>query len=183
MNAYTLGLDYGTNSVRALVVRCADGAEIATAVAPYASGHQGVWLNPADPHLARQHPGDYLEGLERCALEALATAAKADPGFRAGLVRGIGVDGTGSSPLPVDARNRALGMLPGFAKNPNAQCWLWKDHTGHAEAERITALARQHRPHFVAKCGNTYSSEWWWSKIWRCLKVDNSNWKLQGTKL
>ena len=61
-----------------------------------------------------------------------------------------------------------------FAKNLNAQCWLWKDHTGWREAARITELAAKHRPHFIAKCGNTYSSEWWWSKLWHCLRTDQA---------
>jgi L-ribulokinase len=71
----------------------------------------------------------------------------------------------------VDASNRALGLLPKWKKNSNAQCWLWKDHTSWQEAARITELASKHRPEYIAKCGNTYSSEWFWSKIWRCLKT------------
>jgi len=82
------------------------------------------------------------------------------------------VDTTGSSPIPVDRNNRPLALDKKWRKNLAAQCWLWKDHTGWREAARITELAAQHRPHFIAKCGNTYSSEWWWSKIWHCLAVD-----------
>jgi L-ribulokinase len=81
------------------------------------------------------------------------------------------VDTTGSSPLPVDKTNTPLAFDKRFAKNPAAHCWLWKDHTGWREAARITALAAQHRPHYIAKCGNTYSSEWFWSKIWHCLNT------------
>ncbi len=84
---------------------------------------------------------------------------------------GIGVDTTGSSPLPVDAHNIPLALLPQWKDNPHAHCWLWKDHTSHQEAAAITRLAAEHRPQFIAKCGNTYSSEWFWSKIWRCRKV------------
>jgi L-ribulokinase len=169
--SYTLGLDYGTNSVRALVVRCSDGRELGAHVYEYLGGRQGILLDPADHNLARQHPGDYLGGLETAVREALKQAGS-DPEFGPDRVIGIGVDTTGSSPIPVDAGNRALGMLDAFRDNLNAQCWLWKDHTAYAEAERITALAREHRPQYVAKCGNTYSSEWFWSKIWHCLKVD-----------
>jgi L-ribulokinase len=82
------------------------------------------------------------------------------------------VDGTGSSPIPVDAANRPLALDPRFAGNPNAHCWLWKDHTAIAEAAAITAAAREHRPAYLAKIGGTYSSEWFWAKIWHCLKVD-----------
>lgn len=167
---FTLGLDYGTNSVRALVVRCADGAEFGSAVVNYPSGHQGVLLDPRDHHLARQHPGDYLIGLEKSVQGALA-AARRKRGFSAERIAGIGVDTTGSSPLPVDATNRPLALDKRWRKNLNAQCWLWKDHTSAAEAAQITALAAQHRPQFIAKCGNAYSSEWFWSKLWHCLNV------------
>lgn len=169
--SFSLGIDYGTNSVRALVVRCADGVEIGCGVAQYPSGKEGVLLDSKDHHLARQHPGDYLFGLEASVRAALAEAAR-HKGFRAADVIAIGVDSTGSSPIPVDAKNRALGMEAKWRKNLNAQCWLWKDHTSWREAARITELAAKHRPQFIAKCGNTYSSEWFWSKIWHCLKVD-----------
>ena len=167
---FTLGIDYGTNSVRALVVRCSDGAELGTAIVNYPSGNQGVLLDPKDHHLARQHPGDYLFGLEKAVKGALAQAKKTN-GFDASRVVGLGVDTTGSSPIPVNARNEAIGLDPKFSANLNAQCWLWKDHTSHREAAQITALAAQHRPHFIAKCGMTYSSEWFWAKLWHCLNV------------
>ncbi len=167
---FTLGIDYGTNSVRALVVRCADGAELGTCVVNYPSGQQGILLDPKDHNLARQHPGDYLFGLEKSVRGALA-AAKKTPGFDASKIIGIGVDTTGSSPIPVDRTNRPLALSPKWKKNLHAQCWLWKDHTSLKEAAQITALAAQHRPQFIAKCGNTYSSEWFWSKIWHCRNV------------
>ena len=167
---YTLGLDYGTNSVRCLVVRCADGAEISSAVVDYPSGKQGILLDAKDHNLARQHPGDYLFGLEKSVKLALA-AAKKTKGFDAKKVIGIGVDTTGSSPIPVDAKNVPLALQKKYAKNLAAQCWLWKDHTSWREAAKITELAAQNRPQFIAKCGNTYSSEWFWSKLWRCLTV------------
>ncbi len=167
---FTLGIDYGTNSVRALVVRCADGAELGSAVFNYPSGHQGVLLDPKDHHLARQHPGDYLIGLEKSVKAALAAAKKAR-GFSADKIIGLGVDTTGSSPIPVDAANRPLALDKKWRKNLHAQCWLWKDHTSVVEAAQITELAAHHRPQFIAKCGNTYSSEWFWSKLWHCLNV------------
>ena len=174
MKSYTLGIDYGTNSVRALVVRCSDGQEMGVEVVNYPSGKQGILLDSQDSHLARQHPGDYVYGLEKSIQGALADARKRFPDFNPANIVGMGVDTTGSSPIPVDERNRALGMLPAWKKNLHAQCWLWKDHTSWREAARITELAAQHRPHFIAKCGNTYSSEWFWSKIWHCLKTDRA---------
>jgi len=167
---FTLGIDYGTNSVRALVVRCADGAELGSAVFNYPSGHQGVLLDPKDHNLARQHPGDYLLGLEKSVRAALAAAGR-KRGFSPDRIVGIGVDTTGSSPIPVDAANRPLALDPKWKRNLNAQCWLWKDHTSIPEAAQITALAARHRPQYIAKCGNTYSSEWFWSKLWHCLNV------------
>ncbi len=167
----TLGIDYGTNSVRALVVDAATGRELGTCVVEYPSGHQGVLLDSGDHHLARQNPADYLWGLERSVHGALDEAAK-HRGFEPSCVVGIGVDSTGSSPIPVDERNVPLALHDRWRENLNAQCWLWKDHTSVAEAARITETAARHRAEFIAKCGNTYSSEWFWSKIWHCLNVD-----------
>jgi L-ribulokinase len=163
----TIGVDYGTNSVRAVVVDTTDGREIGSGVAEYPSGKQGILLDPRDHHLARQHPGDYLVGLEKSVRAALESNPAIDPS----AVIGLGVDGTGSSPMPVDAHNFPLGMLPRWRDELAAQCWLWKDHTSHAEATLITAEAAAHRPQYIAKCGNTYSSEWFWSKIWHCLRT------------
>jgi L-ribulokinase len=168
---YTIGLDYGTNSVRALIVNVANGAEIAASVLTYAHGTQGVILS-RDPNLARQHPADYVAGAEIAIKQALAAAKKSVKGFSADQVIGIGVDTTGSTPLPVDASGQPLVFNKKFAKNPAAMAWLWKDHTGVAEATEITALAKKVRPEFLAKCGGTYSSEWFFSKILHCLRTE-----------
>ncbi len=167
---YTIGLDYGTNSVRALLVSVADGREIATAVWNYTHGQAGVVLS-SDPNFARQHPADYVTGAEKTIRQALALAKRRERGFDASRVIGLGVDTTGSTPLPVDERGQPLAFHPKFAKNPAALAWLWKDHTGHAEAAEITALARKLRPQYLAKCGGIYSSEWFFSKILRCLRT------------
>ena len=167
---YTIGLDYGTNSVRALIVNVANGAEIAAAVWTYAHGTQGVVLS-RDPNLARQHPADYLTGAETTIKQALATAKKAVKGFSADQVIGIGVDTTGSTPLPVDKDGQPLVFQKKFANNPAALAWLWKDHTSVNEAVEITALAKKMRPQYLAKCGGTYSSEWFWSKLLHCLRT------------
>ncbi len=167
---YTIGLDYGTNSVRALIVNVANGAEIAAAVWTYSHGTQGVIL-ARDPNLARQHPADYVNGAEITIKQALATAKKSVKGFSASQVIGIGVDTTGSTPLPVDANGQPLAFQKKFADNPAAMAWLWKDHTGVNEAAEITALAKKMRPQYLSKCGGTYSSEWFWSKVLKCLRV------------
>ncbi len=167
---YTIGLDYGTNSVRALIVNVANGAEIAAAVWGYEHGTAGVILG-RDPNLARQHPADYLKGAAITIRQALALAKQSVKGFEAGQVIGIGVDTTGSTPLPVDANGQPLVFQKKFAGNPAAMAWLWKDHTGIAEAAEITALAGKMRPPYLAKCGGTYSSEWFFSKILKCLRT------------
>lgn len=167
---YTIGLDYGTNSVRALIVNVANGAEVAAAVWIYEHGTQGVILS-RDPNLARQHPADYLKGAEITIKQALATAKKTVKGFKAEQVIGIGVDTTGSTPLPVGKDGQPLAFQKKFANHPAAMAWLWKDHTGIAEAADITALARKMRPQYLAKCGGTYSSEWFFSKILKCLRA------------
>jgi len=167
---FTLGVDFGTNSVRALVVRASDGAEYGSRVVDYPSGAQGVLLDPKDGLLARQHPGDYLFGLESSIRAALAEASgKRD--FSPAKVVGIGLDSTGSSPIPVDAANRPLALDAPWNTDLSAQCWLWKDHTSWAEAARITELCAKLRPRYIAKCGGVYSSEWFWAKIWHCLNV------------
>ena len=170
MAPLTIGIDYGTNLVRAVVVDTHDGREIGSAVVDYPSGKAGILLAAHDHHLARQHPGDYLFGLEQSVRQALAQAA-GTPGFSAQAVTGLGVDTTGSSPLPVDEHNVPLALHPRWQDHLAAQCWLWKDHTSHREAAQITALAAEHRPRYIARCGHTYSSRWFWSKIWRCLRV------------
>src|SRR5882724_329492 len=167
---YTIGLDYGTNSVRALIVNVANGAEIASTMWEYAHGTHGIILS-RDPNLARQHPSDYVTGAEITITNALASAKRNVRGFKPEQVIGIGVDTTGSTPLPVDAAGQPLAFQKKFRNNPAAMAWLWKDHTGVAEAAEITALAKKIRPQFLAKCGGTYSSEWFWSKVLHCLRT------------
>jgi len=172
MAQYALGIDYGTNSCRSLLVDLSDGAEVGSTVFNYPSGEMGILLDSTDPHVARQNPQDYLDGLVAVIRGALAQAAAAVPGFSGDQVVGIGIDTTGSTPIPVDRAGTPLGLLPEFKDNLNAQVWLWKDHTGYAEAAEITALAKEMRPNIIAKCGGIYSSEWWWSKILRLRRTD-----------
>lgn len=166
---FAIGVDYGTNSVRALVADVANGAEVATFVYNYPSGEQGILLDPKDPNLARQNPADYIEGFIKSVRGAVKAAAK-DKGFSAEQVIGIGVDTTGSTPLPVNRQGMPLAMDPKFKNNLAAQAWLWKDHTSHAEAAEITQKAREMEAPYLPKCGGTYSSEWFWSKILRCKR-------------
>jgi L-ribulokinase len=169
---YTIGLDYGTNSVRCVIVDVADGREAGTAVYEYPTGQAGIILDKSDHNVARQNPADYVKGMEATIKKAILMAKKVVKKFDAEEIIGIGVDTTGSTPLPVDREGTPLAMLAEFKKNKNAQAWLWKDHTGYAEAGEITELAKKEHPEYLAKCGQVYSSEWFFSKILHCLRTD-----------
>jgi len=168
MKKYALGLDFGTNSCRSLIVDLADGSEIASVVYPYPSGEEGILLDPKDPNVARQNPEDYLISLEVSVKEALKQAKKEDSEFDPHQIVGIGVDTTGSSPMPVQADGTPLAFLQEFKNRLEAMVWLWKDHSSYSEAAEITSVARKIRPQFLAKIGGVYSSEWFWSKIFHC---------------
>jgi len=170
--AYTIGLDYGTNSVRCVIVDVQNGNEVGSNVYNYPTGQAGIIIDRKDHNLARQNPADYLTGIEVAVKKSLALAKKNLKSFKPQHVIGIGVDTTGSTPLPVNKDGVPLALTKEFKKNPNAHAWLWKDHTGHAEAAQITALAKAEHPEYLAKCGGTYSSEWFFSKILHCLRVD-----------
>ncbi|MCC6404750.1 MAG: ribulokinase [Fimbriimonadaceae bacterium] len=164
MARLALGLDFGTSSVRALLVDVETGAEAGVAVATYAHGESGTILSPSDPYLARQVPADYRESC----LEVIRAVLGSDGSHE---VVGIGVDTTASTPIPVDARLQPLADDPRHADDPSAHAWLWKDHTAHAEAAEITALAKlQGRP-YLSRCGGTYSSEWFWAKLLRAART------------
>ena len=171
MKKYALGLDFGTNSCRSLIVDLDDGREVAGHVVAYPSGKEGVLLDPKDPNVARQNPADYSSVLEKAVREAIAQAAESNPDFQGQSIIGIGVDTTGSSPMPVARDGRPLSLSHGFEDNLDAMVWLWKDHSSHEEAARITERAAEMRPHFLSKIGGIYSSEWFWSKIFHCLNT------------
>jgi L-ribulokinase len=170
--SYAIGLDYGTNSVRCVIVDVENGNELGTAVYGYETGQEGIIIDPNDHNLARQNPADYIKGVEVTVKEAIDQAKKTDGSFDEAKIIGIGVDTTGSTPLPVDKEGMPLAMLDEFKDNPSAHAWLWKDHTGYAEAAEITALAAKEHPEYLAKCGGTYSSEWFFSKVLHCLRAD-----------
>jgi len=167
---FSVGVDYGTNSVRGIVVDISDGREIAAKVYNYPSGKEGVILDPKNPNLARQNPTDYIKGFF-ASVSGAVRVAKQTRGFDLQNVVGIGIDTTGSTPIPVDRNGMPLGLNPKFRREPAAQAWLWKDHTSHAEAAEITETARKAGVPYPAKCGGVYSSEWFWSKILHCLRT------------
>jgi L-ribulokinase len=167
---FTIGLDYGTNSVRALIVNVATGEEVGTFVFEYPHGDAGILLDARDPNLARQHPSDYVEGIAAATRGAIRDA-EGKGGFAPELVIGLGVDTTGSTPLPVDANGDPLAFKAEYKDELAAMAWLWKDHTSYAEAAEITAKAAAMRPQYLAKCGGAYSSEWFWAKLLHCKRV------------
>ena len=170
MSKYAVGLDYGTNSCRSLIVDIENGNELSTHVFNYPSGDNGVIVDQHNPNLARQNPADYILGIEVTIKEAIEKAKAADKNFSPDKIIGIGVDTTGSSPMPVDKDGTPLCFHEKFRHNPSAMVWLWKDHTSYTEAEQITELAGKEHPDYLAKIGGVYSSEWFWSKILHCSK-------------
>ena len=168
---YSIGIDYGSNSVRALVVDITNGKELGSHVYNYESGDAGIILDKKDHNVARQNPADYIKGLEITVINALKKAEKVK-GFKREDVIGIGVDTTGSTPIPVNREGTPLSFLPEFKNNINALAWLWKDHTSMEEAAEITVLATKMKKTYLGKCGGTYSSEWFFSKILHCLRID-----------
>ncbi len=168
-NKFVIGLDYGTDSVRCLVVNAATGAEAATSVFYYPRWKAGQYCNAVQNQF-RQHPLDYLEGLEAtikdCLQQAGADVAK--------NIKGISVDTTGSTPIAVDEAGTPLCLKPEFVNNPNAMFVLWKDHTATKEAEKINNHARKFPVNYLQFVGGIYSSEWFWAKLLHVLREDEA---------
>ena len=164
---FVIGVDYGTDSVRSLIVNAANGNEIASSVFFYPRWKAGLYCSPAE-NSWRQHPKDYIEGLEQTIRTCLTQAG---PAVAAGI-RAISVDTTGSTPVAVDETGTPLGLLPAFENNPNALFVLWKDHTAVKEAAAINAHAATFDDNYLRFVGGIYSSEWFWAKLLHILRVD-----------
>ncbi len=165
---YVIGVDFGTDSVRSVIVDASDGSQISAAVYYYPRWKDGLYCNP-ELNQFRQHPLDYIEGLESTIWECLSMAG---PGT-ADVIRAISIDTTGSSPAPVDRSGTPLALLPGFGQNPNAMFVLWKDHTAVQEAAEINRHAAGFKVNYLQFVGGIYSSEWFWAKLLKLLRSDH----------
>jgi L-ribulokinase len=167
MKKYVIGLDYGTDSCRALIVDVATGTEQASAVKYYPRWAKGLYCNPIINQY-RQHPIDYVECLEDSVKEALA---KCDPSVAENVI-GMSFDTTGSTPVFTDKNGTPLALLPEFVENPNAMFVLWKDHTAIREAAEVNDLCAKWEIDYTSYEGGIYSSEWFWAKVLHILRVD-----------
>ncbi len=167
MKAYVIGLDYGSDSVRAVMIDTQNGAELASEVFWYPRWKAQKYCRP-EINQFRQHPLDHIEGLEHT-----ITSIMKQSGVSPETVKGICIDTTGSSPMPITQDGTALAMVPGFEENPNAMMVLWKDHTAVKEANEINELARTWGGEDYTKYeGGIYSSEWFWAKILHVARED-----------
>ncbi len=164
---FVIGVDYGTDSVRSVIVNAFNGDEVASSVFQYPRWKEGLYCNPSKNQF-RQHPFDYIEGLESTISDCVKKAGK----DVASNIVAISVDTTGSTPVAVDKTGTPLALLPVFEKNPNAMFVLWKDHTATSEATEINEQAKKFDINYLKYVGGIYSSEWFWAKLLHLLRVD-----------
>lgn len=168
MNSYVIGVDFGTDSVRALLVDSISGEELEDSVCIYDKWSKGMFCEPKKNQF-RQHPSDHLIGLENSVKE-LISKSKINPD----QVKALSIDTTGSSPIAVNEKGNALVFEKGFENNPNAMVILWKDHTATKEANEINDLVAKHNLKYLKYSGGIYSSEWFWAKILHIIRIDES---------
>ena len=169
-DTFVIGVDYGSDSVRSVLVDAKNGRELASSVFYYPRWQQGQFCD-APQNQFRQHPLDYVEGLETTIKDCISKAGGASV---ASAVKAISVDTTGSTPVAVDESGTPLALLPGFENNPHAMFVLWKDHTGIKEAAEINEHATKFETNYLQYVGGIYSSEWFWAKLLRTLRVDEA---------
>src|SRR5436190_4878554 len=167
--SYVIGVDYGTDSVRSVLVDASNGQEVSSSVFFYPRWRAGRFCN-ASINQFRQHPLDYIEGLEATIKDCLRKAG--DGQTITQHIKAISVDTTGSTPVAVDKSGTPLALLPGFEDNPNAMFVLWKDHTATKEAAEINAHAKNFPTNYLRFVGGIYSSEWFWAKLLHVLRTD-----------
>lgn len=162
-----IGLDFGSDSVRCLIIDTKGGDEIASATAPYGRWSSGLFCSPEN-NSYRQHPLDHIEAMEKCIREAIGLC----PDGTAERICGIGYDTTASTPVLTDINGTPLALLEKYSDNPDAMFVLWKDHTAIKEAEEINTAAHSSDTDYTRYCGGSYSCEWVWAKMLHCLRND-----------
>lgn len=167
---YVIGVDYGSDSVRSVIVNTIDGSEVSASVFHYPRWQKGLFCNPGTNQF-RQHPLDYIEGIEQTITDCIR---KADNTINTADIQAISIDTTGSTPVAVDINGTPLALLPEFENNPNAMFVLWKDHTAIREAAQINAHSEKFPVNYLQYAGSIYSSEWFWSKLLHILRTDES---------
>ncbi|HBX19945.1 MAG TPA: ribulokinase [Porphyromonadaceae bacterium] len=169
MGKLVIGIDYGTDSCRALIVNAESGEEIAVSESYYRRWRNGWYCDPSKNRY-RQHPQDYIDSLE----EAVRGAVSQLPAGAAEDIAALGIDTTGSTPCLTDRSGTPLALLPEYVEDPDAMFILWKDHTSIREAAEINELAHRWNPDFTALSGGIYSSEWFWAKALHALRENES---------
>ena len=166
---YVIGVDYGTDSVRSIIVDASDGKEISSSVFYFPRWKGGLFCD-ASRNQFRQHPLDYIEGLQYTVKSCLQQAGNSVASY----IKAISIDTTGSSPVAVDRTGMPLALLPAFQRNPNAMFVLWKDHTATAEATEINQHAAKFEVNYLQNVGGVYSTEWFWAKLLHILRADEA---------
>ena len=168
-NQYVIGVDYGTDSIRSIIVNAHNGNEVASSIFYYPRWKDGLYCD-ASLNQFRQHPLDYIEGLEHTIKSSLQLAGSAV----ATNIKAISVDTTGSTPVAVDETGTPLALLSAFEDNPNAMFVLWKDHTSVKEAAQLNEHKLKFDTDYLQFVGGIYSSEWFWAKLLHILRVDTA---------
>lgn len=166
---YVIGVDYGSDSIRSVIADARNGQEVASSIFYYPRWKDQLFCD-ASVNQFRQHPLDYIEGLEQTIKKCLIQAGAAV----AANVRAISIDTTGSTPVAVDETGTPLALLPAFENNPNAMFVLWKDHTAVKEASQINEHAKKFEINYLQFVGGIYSSEWFWAKLLHVVREDSA---------
>lgn len=167
VNKYVIGIDFGTDSVRSVIIDTSNGDEIGSSIKFYPRWKDQKYCN-APTNQFRQHPLDYLESIEGSIKEAI----KNSPDGTADSIRAISIDTTGSTSTPINKDGVPLALTPEFQNNPNAMFVLWKDHTSIKEANDINEKCRANKIDYTCYSGGTYSSEWFWSNMLHVFRND-----------
>ena len=167
MEKLVIGIDYGTDSCRAISLDTVSGKELASHTSVYPRWKKGLYCDPSSNRY-RQHPQDYIDSLVEVIHGLLAQL----PPDKVENIVALGIDTTGSTPCLTDRDGTPLALLPEYGDDPDAMFILWKDHTSIREADEINALAHKWEIDYTSRSGGIYSSEWFWAKALHALRVN-----------